>query len=175
MEERRCEREVIERLAAGDMEALGQLYDAHARRLFTHALCMTRSRRDAEDVAQAVFAKLASMGEQLLGVRNLPAYINRMVHYECLDVMLRQRTRAEEPIDSALFVRDGADPAAIAEISEMEERLQRLDPEQRETVYLHLFEGLTFREVGKSMGVSIFTAASRYRLAIGRLRRESGA
>lgn len=174
MDERECEREVIERLAAGDMEALGAIYDGHARRLFAHALWMTRSRGDAEDVAQAVFAKLASMGEQLLGIHDLRAYVNRMVHYECLDLMSRQRLRAEEPIDSALFVRDGADPVATAEIAEMEERLEGLDPEQRETVYLHLFEGLTFREAGKIMGVSIFTAASRYRLAIGRLRRESG-
>lgn len=174
MEERLCEREVVERLAAGDMDALGEIYDAHARRLFAHALWMTRSRGDAEDVVHAVFAKLASMGEQLLGIRNLRAYINQMAHRECVDLMMRQRRRAEEPIDSALFVRDGADPAGAAEIAEMEDRLRELDPEQRETVYLHLFEGLTFREVGKVMGVSIFTAASRYRLAIGRLRRESG-
>ena len=36
---------------------------------------------------------------------------------------------------------------------------------------LHIVEGFSFREVGKLTGVSLFTAAARYRLAVGRLRK----
>ena len=47
----------------------------------------------------------------------------------------------------------------------------RLPVVQRIAVYLHCFAGLSFREVGKATGVPTFTAASRYRLAVRKLRR----
>ncbi len=40
----------------------------------------------------------------------------------------------------------------------------RLPAEQREVIVLHLMEGFSFREVGRLTGVSLFTAAARYRL-----------
>jgi DNA-directed RNA polymerase specialized sigma24 family protein len=48
--------------------------------------------------------------------------------------------------------------------------LDALPSEQREVVTLHVVEGFSFREIGGLTGVSMFTAAARYRLAIGKLR-----
>ena len=53
--------------------------------------------------------------------------------------------------------------------------LSQLPTAQREAVYLHHFAGLAFREIGRVTGVPTFTAASRYRLGIARLRRALGA
>ena len=52
-----------------------------------------------------------------------------------------------------------------------ESALRTLPPEQREVVYLKVYEGLTFQEIGERCGVSLNTAASRYRYAIEALRR----
>jgi DNA-directed RNA polymerase specialized sigma24 family protein len=53
-------------------------------------------------------------------------------------------------------------------------RLARLPDEQRVVVALHLFEGFSFREIADVEHVPHFTIASRYRLALRRLRREAG-
>ena len=42
--------------------------------------------------------------------------------------------------------------------------------EQREVVYLHVFEGMTFQQIAGTSGESINTIASRYRYALARLR-----
>jgi DNA-directed RNA polymerase specialized sigma24 family protein len=39
---------------------------------------------------------------------------------------------------------------------------------------LRAWAGLSFREIGRALGVSTFTAASRWRLALARLRRAFG-
>ena len=52
--------------------------------------------------------------------------------------------------------------------------MAKLTPEQREVVYLRHFCDLTFSEIGKMLGISLFTAASRHRLALNRLRRCMG-
>ncbi len=49
--------------------------------------------------------------------------------------------------------------------------LAELPTLQREVIVLHLVEGFSFLEIGRLTGVSMFTAAGRYRLAINRLRR----
>jgi DNA-directed RNA polymerase specialized sigma24 family protein len=48
--------------------------------------------------------------------------------------------------------------------------LDALSDVQREVVVLHLVDGYSFREIGGMTGVSLFTAAGRYRDALGRLR-----
>jgi RNA polymerase sigma-70 factor (ECF subfamily) len=59
------------------------------------------------------------------------------------------------------------DPAHAIDIGRA---LDDLPPLQREVVVLHLVEGFSFLEIGRLTGVSLFTAAARYRLARARLR-----
>jgi RNA polymerase sigma-70 factor (ECF subfamily) len=48
--------------------------------------------------------------------------------------------------------------------------LRDLPPDQREVLHLHVYEGLTFQEIGDLAGLSINTIASRYRYALEKLR-----
>ena len=54
------------------------------------------------------------------------------------------------------------------------ERAGELPAEQREVVYLKVFDGLTFKEIASVCGVSANTAASRYRYGIEKLREAAG-
>jgi RNA polymerase sigma-70 factor (ECF subfamily) len=53
---------------------------------------------------------------------------------------------------------------------DVDRALRQLPPEQRAVVALKLSEDLTFREIGQALGIPKNTAASRYRLALARLR-----
>jgi len=48
----------------------------------------------------------------------------------------------------------------------IDDALKRLPAEQREVVYLKVFEGMTFQEIADRCEISINTAGSRYRYAI---------
>ena len=52
--------------------------------------------------------------------------------------------------------------------------INQLPPAQREAIYLRHFAGCSFAEIGRATGVPTFTAASRYRLGLQRLRRLVG-
>ena len=52
----------------------------------------------------------------------------------------------------------------------LEAGIRLLTPEQREVVHLHVFDGLTFREIAEASGASINTVAARYRYALAKLR-----
>ena len=164
------DRELLGELASGRREALGQLYDRHASSLFRHALALTRRRAEAEDLVHAVFVKLATTGAELLGVRAPASYLHRMLKTTWVDGQRRVRV-GERAVDR------GTEPCASVHLPDfagaidLSRALDGLPPLQREVIILHLVEGFSFLEVGRLTGVSLFTAAARYRLAISRLRK----
>jgi RNA polymerase sigma-70 factor (ECF subfamily) len=149
-------------LAAGKPEALGALYDRHAASLFRHALALARRQQDAEDLVQAVFATLS-------GVHAPSSYLHRMLHTTWLDTH-RRRVTGDRVVDE-MDRETHAAPQSSTDAIDIERALDSLPTEQREVIVLHLVEGFSFREVGRLTGVSIFTAAARYRLATRRLRK----
>ena len=159
-------------LAAGSLDAIEVIYDACAADMFGLALWRTGSREDAADVVQEVFVRLASAPSGLGRVRNPRAYLLAMGHSAAVDV-LRRRKRTVEADDSVLEpVLD--DPVSAVDAARASRLVMVLPAGQREAVYLRHFAGLSFAEIGDVTGVPTFTAASRYRLGIGRLRKLMG-
>lgn len=165
----RRDRQLFGDLAAGRPAALGEIYDRHEASLFRHACALTRDRADAEDLVHAVFADVAAMGAELLGVRHPASYLHRMLHTTWLDGHRRSIT-GERVIEHVALVTTQEFPPVSGESIDIGRALAALPPEQREVVELHVIEGFSFREIGGLTGVSMFTAAGRYRLAIGKMR-----
>jgi RNA polymerase sigma-70 factor (ECF subfamily) len=62
------------------------------------------------------------------------------------------------------------DPAGAVDASRLSALLRALPAVQREALYLRHWAGLTFAEIGRATGVPTFTAVSRCRLGLARLR-----
>lgn len=160
------------RLAAGDLEALEELYDREADALFALALWLTGSRDDAADAVQEVFVKLA-VERRLLGrVRKPRSYLLAMVRSAAFDRL--RAGRREESADDLLLEAPAGDPAGSVDAEAASRHLRRLPLPQREAVYLRYFAELSFAEIGRVTGVSLFTAASRCRLGLQKLRHRMG-
>jgi RNA polymerase sigma factor (sigma-70 family) len=162
------------RLVRGDRDALADLYDAHASSLFRHGLALTRRTVEAEDLVQTVFLKLATTGAPLLAVRNPANYLHRILRAAWIDGQRRPavaRGSAIDTDDDAFASNVAGDLASAIDVTRA---LARLPAAQREIVHLHLIEGFSFREAGRITGVSMFTAASRFRVALDRLRQSIG-
>jgi RNA polymerase sigma-70 factor (ECF subfamily) len=160
------DRALLREVAEGRREALASLYDQHAASLFRHALALTRRRTDAEDLVHGVFVKLAGLGGDLLGLREPATYLHRMVHTTWIDAHRRSRLAERYAHDTVPAVAAPGHDEAIGVMRALDE----LPAEQREVVVLHVMEGFSFREIRSLTGVSLFTAAARYRLAVGKLR-----
>jgi len=169
-------RELFADLAEGRAAALEGLYDALSGDVYALALWRTASPEDAADVLQEVFVRVARAGRGLRRIRDPRAFVLRVAHRAAIDVHRRRRRRAEQPLEDVHLVE--MDPRAMElalDAAHVSRRLRELPPEQREIVYLHVFAGCSFSEAARATGVPTFTAASRYRLALQRLRRLLGA
>ena len=164
-------RDAFERLANHDIAALETVYDLCANDVYALALWSTSSPADASDIVQEVFLKLAKRRGSLISVRKPRNYIFQMTQRLGIDFhrQRRRRIEREEPIEflQALFAED---PVTGEERRQLRNAIAKLQPKQRETIYLHYFAGLSYSEIAEICDVNLFTAAGRCRLAILRLR-----
>jgi RNA polymerase sigma-70 factor, ECF subfamily len=158
----------LRRLSVGDSAALEQVWDLVADDMFGLALWRTGARADAEDAVQDVFLKLARDARAAREARRPRAYLLRMVHRAAVD--LHRRQRPETGVDADLLEAPPDDPGRQLDAAAACALVARLSAKLREVVYLKHFSDLTFAEIARVAGVPQFTAASRYRLAMRRLR-----
>lgn len=157
-------------LAAGDPAALAAAYDAHAASLFALARRLLPVQADAEECVQEVFVKLVEAGSRLSAIENLRAYLCASVRHAAA-ACSRRRERAALLHERAAPVDEALTPSpARGEARELGRALERLPPEQREVVALKVDGELTFAEIASVLGISLNTAASRYRYALARLK-----
>ncbi len=152
---------------------LERLYDEHAQALFAFLIHLTRNEEETREILQEVFVKLAREPGLLKGARDPRAFLVRLAHNLAIDMVRRRGTRAryEEHFgegESPVVLPGPGDEAAFS--SALSAALGRLPPEQRAVVHLKLWEGLTFAEIGETLGASPNTVASRYRYGLDKLR-----
>jgi RNA polymerase sigma factor (sigma-70 family) len=119
-----------------------------------------------------VWVRLARAGRGLRRVRNPRAYLLTMVRNAASDLAAVRRPMPLE--DSMTCVVEVDDTDARIDGRRATELLLQLSPKLREAVFLRHIAGLGFREIAEVCGVPLFTAASRHRLAIRRLRKLMG-
>lgn len=154
---------------------LAALYETVADQLYALALWLTRVPEDAADVVSDVFVIVAQQGAALRSVRHGRAWLLTVTRRRALDLVRARERRRCEPLAAVdLVVAVEADAERQAEASRLSALLVELPSEQREVLYLRHFADCSFAEIGRVTGVSLFTAASRQRLGLRRLRRLMG-
>ena len=151
---------------------LAGAYDSHAPALYRYAVMILADADAAEDAVQQAFAKLAAMGSRIGEIAFRNDYLRIAVRNECYR-MLRQRSRPVEMNGESTSILERPEKTASDREQRLavEKGLRALPADQREVVHLKVYEGMTFRQIAETLDVPIHTAASRYRYAVGKLRR----
>jgi RNA polymerase sigma-70 factor, ECF subfamily len=150
-------------------ETIAALYTAHGARLYRYAVMLLADRAAAEDAVQDTFVQLARALRRAPDAQVSFGYLAVTLRHTCYSA-LRRRPRGREP-DREALIEPAAPDASEEERMLIDDALKRLPAEQREVVYLKVFEGMTFQEIADRCEISINTAGSRYRYAIEALRR----
>jgi RNA polymerase sigma-70 factor (ECF subfamily) len=152
---------------------LGRIYDRFGERMFHYLSVKLGSAQDAEDVLQEVFYRLLKNPLRLRLVRDQAAYIFRTARNEALRFLggkIRDRRISSRALEFQDVIRASLSGAGRDEEDKAARALAGIPEEQREVIILKIFEELTFKEIASVCGLSINTAASRYRYGLEKLR-----
>ena len=152
---------------------LEELYDRYGEKLYQYLVLKLCSSEDAEDVLQEIFYRFARYSVRWKLVKNPLAFVLRAARNEANRLLKRQLKQREKTEMNPN--RQSAITTVIKGPDEKSERLvaealTRLPDDQREIIVLKIFHGLTFEEIARVCGLSVNTAASRYRYGLSKLR-----
>ena len=152
---------------------LERTYDAYARALYRYALAISGTPDDAEDAVQEVFAKVARDWKRVSRMENPKAYLFSSTRNAAYSI-LRSKRRRETLHDSfctEMMSGPSGDLAEAAHAKIVCESLLGLPVDQREVLVLKIFDGMTFKEIAETIGISMGTVTSRYKYGIEKLRK----
>jgi RNA polymerase sigma-70 factor (ECF subfamily) len=168
--------DVLARIAAGDAEALGALYDRYATTLFPVALRIMRVRAEAEDVLHDAFVVVSERAAQYAPERGaVSAWLVTLVRNLCID-RARRRDRRGQLLQREAAVPDSGPRSpesqadASAERARVRAALSSLPEAQRDTLLVAFFDGLSYPEIAERDGVPLGTVKSRAARAMAALR-----
>lgn len=155
------ERRRLDRVAAGDGAALGELFTRYGDLVFRAAFRLTASRHDAEDVAQDLFLRLPGALAGFTGpAPSFPGWIRRVAVRQALMHLRRGRRRREVGVDGVMSLL--APARHPIERMSIDVALARLPDDHRMVFLLKEVEGYSHAEIGELLGIS--TANSEVRL-----------
>ncbi len=174
------EREILERIRAGDIEAVEVLFEEHRTRIYRVCLLYTDSQDDAKDVLQETFLRAYKSVRRFRGDSSFTTWLTRIAINLCLNLR-RDRRNTEalevERLDTVLLHLPHGDPGNPEEslrTRELRERIMslvaRLPPRERMAFVLKHFEQLKIREISEMMHISEGTVKSFLHRAVVSLR-----
>jgi RNA polymerase sigma-70 factor (ECF subfamily) len=176
---------LVQRCAAGDELACAELVSEHQRMVVQLAVNLLGDREEALDLSQEVFLRVFRTLHRFRGQSTLRTWIYRIAvnqarnrhrfwrrRHRADQVSLDQHIRAHGDLRSV----SESDPAQLLAQKQLGEQLQQaldlLPFDQRTAIILREVDGLSYEEIGFSLGVAVGTVKSRLTRARQELRKQ---
>lgn len=167
------DRALLLRVQARDAAAMAELWDRYSGMAYSVAMRVLHDKPQAEDVTQDVFFRVWREPRAFAAERGaLAAWLAVMVRNRSIDVI--RRRRPSDSVDEVILT-SRTDVASEVELQAMIARVRGLlgtmPAEQRESVELAFFSGLTHAEIAEQRGEPLGTVKTRIRMALTALRK----
>ena len=157
----------------GDEFAMASLFDRYSRVVYSVALRVLRDPASAEDVLQEIFMQIWRNPDSFIATRgSLGGWLAVVARNRSIDALRRKRP-TEQVDDMAL-----ASPYNLADEAERNSLMEKarsvihlLPTEQRKTLEMAFFDGLTHSEIAEMTGDPLGTVKTRIRSALTTLRK----
>lgn len=157
----------------GDEYAMASLFDRYSKIVYSVALRVLRDPASAEDVLQEIFMQIWRNPDGFVATRgSLGGWLAVVSRNRSIDAL--RRKRPTESVDE-MALASNYNLADEAERNSMMEKARSvivlLPPEQRKTLEMAFFDGLTHSEIAEMTGDPLGTVKTRIRSALTTLRK----
>ena len=165
------ESHLLERTAAGDTDAFAALFHTHRDTLYSFILRLSGSAEQAEDVVQDVFLKIWTTRTDLPGINNFSAYLFRMSHNHCLN-LLKRKAKEAKIISIVPYLASTADDQVLFRETErqVQHAIWELPTQQRLVFTMSREQGLSQQEISEQLHITVPTVKSHMTQALRFLR-----
>ena len=160
---------LVASIAAGDQEALQELYARAHRAVFTSIMRITRNHQTAEEVTLDVFHDIwrkASTYDASNG--SVLGWIMNQARSRAIDRMRFEHRQTRQPTP---YAEQSGVHAVEEETADVREALSVLTPDERQAIETTFFSELTYVEAAQRLEQPVGTVKTRIRSALEKLRK----
>jgi RNA polymerase sigma-70 factor (ECF subfamily) len=174
--EQRSDHALMLAVRAGELDALGDLFERHHRQLFGFLVKLTADRSAAEDITQTVFQRMLKYRHTYRDDGSFTAWMYHLARRCAADHFRKTNAapRASDPADLQEHADDAPHAAQSAAAHDdralLRTALARLDHDDREVLLLSRFQELSFAEISGILECSVGAAKVRAHRALRQLR-----
>jgi len=177
-EDRASDQAALARMARGEGDAVAELYDRHARPIYSLALRILGDATEAEDIVQEVFSQAWKQAARYSASRGaVAAWLMTLARSRAIDRLRAKRARPGDASDERVAGQlvDAGPPAdslvlSSEQVARVRAALDELPLLQRAAIELAYYEGLTHAEIADRLEQPLGTVKTRIRLAMLKLR-----
>ena len=164
---RERERELIEKIRAGDGEAYFELVSEYRVRLYRKACSLLSNPEDAEDVLQEALVTAYKAIGKFRGESGFYTWIYRIVINKCRDFQRSKRTKREEDIEpyQPVLSDERISLEKNLELSDDAEyligKINGLGKKYREILLMRYYDDLSYQEIADALDLNVGTVKSR--------------
>jgi RNA polymerase sigma-70 factor, ECF subfamily len=168
---------LLERVQRGDENAMASLFDRYSGIVYSVSLRVLRDAAAAEDVLQEIFMQIWRNPNSFVATRgSLGGWLAVVARNRSIDTLRRRRPMEQVddmPIASPCNLADEAERNALIERARAV--MMELPAEQKKTLEMAFFDGLTHSEIAEITGDPLGTVKTRIRAGLITLRKAFGA
>ena len=170
--------ELLSASALGNKNAFAELYGLSKSKLFAVSLRIVRERHLAEEVLQDSFVNIWNHASDYATAKSAPlTWMTAIVRNRSLDIVRRSGWEVDDVDDklAATLVDGGLQPMDAMmqkrDAHDVHRCLQELDAEQRQSIALAFFHGLSHSELALHMSKPLGTIKTHIRRGLARLKK----
>ncbi|MEO1432956.1 MAG: sigma-70 family RNA polymerase sigma factor [Cyanobacteria bacterium J06633_8] len=170
------EAELFQALQAGDLSALGAIYDRYGEAVYRLALRILKDKSEAEDLAQEIFLAFwrsakydPNRGKMIVYLLTMTRSraINRL-HQKSSQQKLLQRCQRSTPTHSNSMM----EKVSLGEVSQLiGKALEEIPESQQQVIKMAYYEGLSQSEITEKLNIPLGTVKTRTRQGLLKLRK----
>jgi len=168
---------VLEKARRGDTSAGSDLIELFYARVYAFLRRLSGNDADAADLTQRTFGRVWQSLQTFAGRSTVSSWIHGIAYHVYVD-WRRTDHRAEPRSDEWWALRPdvAARPDELASQADLSfaiyASVDKLEPDLRDTIHLHYYQGLTIEETAEALGVATSTIKYRQRQALVQLQKK---
>ena len=159
----------------GDEEAFKMLYDRYWKKLLLHAFVKLQSKEEAEELVQTIFLNLWRRRHSIELKYSFHTYVAAMLKYEILrHLAMKKKEKQQKANAPKMYVVEDNSTCQWLDYEQLRDEIEReiqLLPEKCQLVFrLSREEGLTEKQIAKSLRIAPKTVQAHMTKALKQLR-----
>ncbi|MCX5775083.1 MAG: RNA polymerase sigma factor [Firmicutes bacterium] len=163
------EKNLIPLLKAHDEAAFTEVYNRYHRIVFHVILGITGNQSDAEDQTQETFIKMFTKIDQFDGNQNFKYWLLTVAKNTALDFVKKKASQIHANMDIEKYQDDLIEENNYKPI--MGDYAGFLDEEEFDIILLHLYHGLSFKEIAELRNKTVSAVNNKFDRGIKKIRK----